>query len=143
MGFSESLRTKVDESLGIDWTNIIGATLFIYDAKNGTLYEYNNLRINVHNEQVAFTRIKGVDSERRLPGKEFDIYHTGSCFGLWFSKPTVENRNKAIETLKKFIKDYGIRKTGEVTKEFNRKCGYYRTLIKNSEKLDGNGAIVK
>ena len=132
MGFSEELSNDID-----------GACLYIYDAKKGALYEYDNLKISVLNEYLAITTIKGVDSSRKLPGKEFDVYHTGSCFGLWFSKPTVENRDKAIDSLKKFIKEYAIKKTGEATKEFNSRCRYYRTLIKNSEKLDGNGAIIK
>ena len=118
--------------------------LYVYDAKNGQLYTYIDLTITVANFGCrVYTKIKGVDSYRELPNHEYEVKYTGSCFSLWFSTPTIENQNKAIEALKKFIRDYAIEKTGKVTKEFNRKCGYYRTLIKNSEKLNGNGAIVK
>lgn len=125
--------------------NIENCCLYVYDAKNGKLYTYTDLTIIVANfgsKSRIYTRIKGVDSYREL-SNEYDVKYTGSCFSVWFSNPTIENQNKAIDILKKFIKDYAIQKTGKITKEFNRKCGYYRTLIKNSEKLDGNGAIIK
>lgn len=117
--------------------------LYVYDAKNGNLYAYTNLTITGADYGCkVFADIKGEDSYRILP-HEYEIKRTGSYFSIWFSNPTIENQNKAIEILKRFIKDYSIKKTGEVTKEFNKKCGYYRTLIKNSEKLNGNGVIFK
>ena len=110
-----------------------GASIYVFDAKNGKMKVYHNLvaQVGPANTKIMMSNC----STRFLPREELEIKQSGAYFSLWVLG-TNDDMKKVNEAFSKHVTNYAIEMTKKAQKEYNTKCKYYRTIIKNAEALN-------